>query len=61
VGDISGDLEVDSSDFIQFRKAFGSELGYPNYNDRADFADPIGTIDSSDFIIFRQNFGSTCP
>ncbi len=60
-GDINGDLEVDSSDFLLFRRAFGSEEGDTNYNARADLAEPMGTIDSSDFLLFRQNFGSTCP
>jgi len=59
VGDIDGNLEVTSSDFLLFRQAYGSTEGDANFNPRADL-DQNKSITSSDFLIFRQNYGNSC-
>ena len=55
-GDIDGDGDVDPSDFNEFRLAYGSKLGQPNYNPYADF-DLDGDVDPSDFNEFRLAYG----
>ena len=51
-GDNDGDGDVDSSDFGQFRTAYGGA------NSTFDF-DGDGDVDSSDFGQFRTRFGAT--
>jgi len=59
--DLSGDGQVDLSDFSLLRSAFGSTApGAEPFvlSDHADF-NGDGTVDLSDFSIFRASFGST--
>ncbi len=50
-GDVDGDADVDTTDFIQFRLSFGGT------NFALDF-DGDGAVAASDFIQFRVRFGS---
>ncbi len=50
-GDVDGDADVDTTDFIQFRLSFGGS------NFALDF-DNDGSVSASDFIQFRLRFGS---
>ena len=57
-GDINLDGKVNNADFFQFKKAFGSSLGQPNYNPQFDF-NGDGEINNTDFFQFKKNFGMT--
>ena len=51
-GDADGDRDVDISDFVAFRTAFGAGIS-------AIFDyDGDGDVDIADFVAFRQRFGS---
>jgi len=59
-GDVNGDGTVNSFDYSQFGRAFGSSLGDPNYRDYLDFdGDGVinGTINGFDFGQLRGRFG----
>ena len=56
-GDADGDNQVNASDFLILRKAYGSKLGDANYNAQADF-DGDGQVNATDFLLLRQNYGS---
>ena len=56
-GDADGDNYVNASDFLILRKAYGSKLGDPNYDARADF-DEDGQINATDFLLMRKNYGT---
>jgi hypothetical protein len=55
-GDINGDGTVNSADYFQFKKAFGSKAGSTLYNPDFDF-DANGSINSADYFKFKANFG----
>ena len=55
-GDINGDNAIGTPDFVQFRLAFGSIPGNPNWNPNADL-NGDGAVGVSDFTILRANFG----
>jgi hypothetical protein len=50
LGDIDGDVDVDSDDFFLFREAYVGE-----YNPEADLNND-GNIDSDDFFLFREAY-----
>jgi hypothetical protein len=56
LGDINGDGVVNSADYFQFKKAFGSRAGSTLYNPDFDF-DANGSINSADYFKFKGNFG----
>ncbi len=59
-GDVNGDGTVNAFDLSQFRQAFGSSLGDPNYRDYLDFdGDGVisGSINAFDYGMFRDRFG----
>ena len=53
-GDADGDGDVDNTDFVAFRTAFGNG---PSIFD----ADGDGDTDNADFVAFRSRFGTTLP
>src|SRR5439155_24762397 len=55
VGDANDDNTIGLSDFNILRNAFGTFLGNPGYDDRADF-DGNQRVDISDFNLLRANF-----
>lgn len=55
-GDLNGDARVNSADYFQFRKAFGSMTGQPQFNLLFD-ADGNGSINSADYLAFKLNYG----
>ena len=55
--DFDGSGRVDFSDFLIFAKAFGSEAGDPDYEDRFDL-DGNGRIGFGDFVRFARQFGT---
>ena len=55
-GDIDGNGTVNSADYFQFKKAFGSATGSALYDPNLDF-DGNGIINSSDYFRFKANFG----
>ena len=55
-GDINGDGTVNSADYFQFKKAFGSKAGSALYAAGFDF-DDNGTINSTDYFKFRADLG----
>jgi len=59
-GDIDGDGDVDPFDYTDFRVAFGSKCGQPNYNPWCDF-DLDCDVDPFDFNTFRLNYGAHIP
>ena len=59
-GDVSGDKKVDGKDIAAIAKAFGSQIGQPNYNPNADINDD-GKIDGRDLGIACKNYGKTNP
>ena len=53
-GDADGDADVDITDFVAFRAAFGNGPSiFDNDND--------GDTDNADFVAFRGRFGTTLP
>jgi hypothetical protein len=73
-GDTNGNGTADSTDYFNFKKAYGTSrltippsprgTGVGQYNCACDF-DHNGKVDSSDYFIFKQNYGrtgmGTCP
>ena len=55
-GDIDGNGTVNSADYFQFKKTFGSAGGSALYNPAFDF-DNNGKINSADYFKFKANFG----
>ncbi len=57
-GDCDVDRDVDYDDFIVLAGAYGSSLGQPGYDERADF-DRDDDVDYDDFIILAGNYGQS--
>lgn len=54
-GDLTGDLVVDFSDFVDFARAFSTSEGSPSFNANADL-DGSGTVNFDDFLAFAKVF-----
>jgi hypothetical protein len=59
-GDANGDGVVDALDFFILERAWGTSIGQPNYDPRADFNND-GTVDALDFFIMERNWGLSIP
>jgi hypothetical protein len=59
-GDANGDGVVDAQDFYIIQRAWGTSIGQPGYDPRADF-NGDGTVDASDFYIIQRNWGQSIP
>jgi len=57
-GDVNGDKVVDVYDFSDLGKAYGSELGDPNWNQDCDF-NRDNKVDASDLLDLSENYGKT--
>ncbi len=57
-GDVNGDEVVDASDLFDLTKAYGSELGDPNWNLDCDF-NGDDKVDTADLIELNKNYGKT--
>jgi len=57
-GDVNGDGVVNSYDLFLLGKAYGSELGDPNWNPNCDFNND-DKIDDSDLSDLKKNYGKT--
>ena len=57
-GDVNSDEVVDASDLFDLGKAYGSELGDPNWNPACDF-NGDEKIHSSDLVDLGENIGKT--
>src|SRR4029079_19190497 len=55
-GDVTGDRNVNGSDFGPFRTAFGTSSSDPGYNAALD-VNGDGFVNGTDFALFRTNFG----
>lgn len=55
-GDALDDNCIDVGDFNVIRPAFGTIVGDPNYDGRADL-DGDNTITVADFVLMKRNFG----
>ena len=64
LGDTDGDCDVDGLDLVAFLKAYGTAVGNPNYNPKADI-EPIGgdgDVDVNDLYEFAFDYGTVgCP
>ena len=59
-GDINGDTAVNGFDLNNFRLAFGSTIGSPQYNSAFDF-NQDGAVNGFDLNQFRSRFGIVLP
>jgi len=57
-GDVNGDKVVDVYDLSDLGKAYGSELGDPNWNQECDF-NRDNKVDASDLFDLNENYGKT--
>jgi len=57
-GDVNGDKVVDVYDLSDLSKAYGSELGDPNWNQDCDF-NRDNKVDASDLFDLSNNYGKT--
>jgi hypothetical protein len=55
-GDANGDGKVDAQDYYILERAWGTSIGQPGYDPRADFTGD-GVIDAQDFYILEQYWG----
>lgn len=56
LGDINGDGVVDIYDIVLATVAYGSKLGDPHWNPRADIAPPWGVINIYDIVTIASNY-----
>jgi len=56
LGDVDGDRTVDASDLFDLSKAYGSELGDPNWTPDCDF-NKDNKVDASDLFDLSKNYG----
>jgi hypothetical protein len=59
-GDAGGYGVVDAQDFYILERAWGSSIGQPNYDPRADFYND-GVVDALDFYILQYHWGQSVP
>jgi len=64
--DINHDLKVDIKDIATAAKAYGSELGNPNWNCHADITGPEylvpdGKVDIRDIALIAIHYGEMYP
>jgi hypothetical protein len=59
LGDITGDSNVNSDDFVLFALAYDSASGDLKYNVKADMNND-GVINSEDFVLFASVYGKAC-
>ena len=59
LGDITGDSNVNSDDFVLFAIAYDSASGDLKYNVKADMNNN-GVINSEDFVLFASVYGKAC-
>jgi hypothetical protein len=59
LGDITGDSNVNSDDFVLFATAYDSASGDLKYNVKADMNNN-GVINSEDFVLFASVYGKAC-
>jgi len=59
LGDITGDSNVNSDDFVLFAIAYDSASGDLKYNVKADMNNN-GVINSDDFVLFASVYGKAC-
>jgi hypothetical protein len=57
-GDVNSDGVVDAADLYELSRAYGSELGKPNWNPNCDI-NGDGKVDASDMFTLCRNFGKT--
>ncbi len=57
-GDVNGDGVVDAADLYELSKAYGSELGEPNWIPNCDI-NGDGRVDALDMFTLCKNFGKT--
>ena len=55
-GDVNGDNQVSSTDFLLLRNAYGSSVGSPTWNANADL-NCDGQVSATDYLILRSNYG----
>ena len=62
LGDVNGDGAVDTTDLINFKEAYGSESGDPNWTTYA-YCDlnGDGKVDALDLFILSKNYGKSVP
>ena len=56
MGDLSGDNQVDASDLVLLKTAFGSVAGDANFEEMGDFNND-GVVDAQDFSRAAASFG----
>ena len=59
IPDLNGDQIVDILDLYIIVVAFGTMPGMPDWDPRADLAEPLGLIDGRDLIVIVDHFGQT--
>ena len=57
-GDVNGDGVVNASDLFDLTKAYGSELGNPNWNPDCDF-NGDDKVNTADLLDLNKNYGKT--
>jgi hypothetical protein len=57
-GDANNDNVVSIADFTIVKAAFGTSIGDPGYDDRADFTGDMA-VNLADFNWLRTNFGTS--
>jgi outer membrane protein assembly factor BamB len=57
-GDANGDGKVDAQDFFILERAWGTSIGQPNYDPRADF-NGDGVVDAQDLFIMEYHWGQS--
>jgi hypothetical protein len=57
-GDVNGDRTVNGLDLGEFRSAFGTSTGNPNYMPYLD-QNGDGAVNGLDLAVFRTHFGTT--
>lgn len=60
VGDVDGNGRIDLEDLVEFLLAYGTALGEPGYDPRADF-NRDGVVDVADLAGLLAAYGKPCP
>jgi len=61
VGDLNDDRTVNIQDIVLASTKYGSTVGEPNWNPRADVAPPYGKIDILDIVTIVAHYGEKAP